>query len=338
MTATPNNIQRLTECCICCDYLTDVRETPCCHQLFCQSCIQSWLGTSTKTCPRCRSTNLTQQTLLHNVVIQRFVDDLEFDCPNKLEGCPAKVPRSDLDAHKTACAHAADKLAEQRRDKLQALNSVRARYKTARTRPTDDAIYELAKSFFIEHEYQIARECLEMVKNKRNLPEMIILQAQIEGEDSRYDAALQFYAQAFPLAKNVPQRIEILLAKGQLYIKKAQYTQAKESVQQALNLLPSNGSAQARAEILNTRGLIAKKCSEVKQNLVFLVHQSPDLGRFVFQYDQAISAYNEALENVDVHSNLWSEIISNLAGRVETSLLWLDSILWSRYPSKERQL
>lgn len=275
MTATANNIQRLTECCICCDYLTDVRETPCCHQLFCQSCIQSWLETSTKTCPRCRSTNLTPQVLLHNVVIQRFVDDLQFDCPNKLEGCPAKVPRSDLDTHKNACEYSSTKLAQQRREKLRELNNLRTKYRTSKTRPTDQAIYDLAKGFFAIQEYQSARECLQMVKNKNNLPEMVMLQAQIEGQDNKYDTALQLYGQAFPLAKTVPQRIEILLAKGQLYIKKAQYNQAKESVQKALDLLPSDGPTQARAEILNARGLIAKKCSEVRTCL-FSDHQSAD--------------------------------------------------------------
>ena len=101
MTATQNDIQRLIECCICCDYLTDVRETPCCHQLFCHSCIQSWLQTSTHNCPRCRSTALTEQTLTRNIVIQRFVDNLQFDCPHQLQGCPAKIPRSDLEEHKT---------------------------------------------------------------------------------------------------------------------------------------------------------------------------------------------------------------------------------------------
>jgi hypothetical protein len=32
------------------------------------------------------------------------------------------------------------------------------------------------------------------------------------------------------------------------------------------------------------------------------------------KYDQAITAYNEALQIVDTDSNLWSDIISNLAG------------------------
>jgi len=36
--------------------------------------------------------------------------------------------------------------------------------------------------------------------------------------------------------------------------------------------------------------------------------------RFYSKYDQAISAYNNALEIVDTHSDLWSDIISNLAG------------------------
>jgi hypothetical protein len=43
--------------------------------------------------------------------------------------------------------------------------------------------------------------------------------------------------------------------------------------------------------------------------LIFIFH-------FEFQYDQAISSYNEALEIVDTNSNLWSEIVANLAGSI----------------------
>ncbi|CAF1410302.1 unnamed protein product [Adineta steineri] len=292
MTATQKDIQLLIECCICCDYLTDVRETPCCHQLFCCSCIQLWLQTSTKNCPRCRSTILTEETLTKNIVIQRFVDNLQFDCPYKLQGCPAKVPRCDLTEHKQACTYSPEKLDNKHQKKLVELRALLRRYKTKKPRTTDNEYYDLAKSFYTEHEFNDARECLQLIKDKKNSSEIIILEAQIERDDSHYDQALELYTKAYSLAKSIPKRIEILLAKGYLYIKKAQYGQAKDTFQQALELLSADDQSQTKAEILNAFGLVAKKCSE---------------------YDQAITAYNQALEIVDIHSDLWSDIISNLA-------------------------
>jgi len=332
MTATQNEIQLLIECCICCDYLTDVRETPCCHQLFCYTCIQSWLQTSTKNCPRCRSTTLNEQTLTKNIVIQRFVDNLQFDCPNKLEGCPAKVSRCDLIAHKRSCPYSPERLDNKRQKKLQELRALLTKYKAGKNRVADNDLYELAKSFHAEHEYPNARECLTMIKKK--LPEMITLQAQIERDDNNYDQALELYTQAYSLADSVPKRIEILLAEGHIYIKKAQYGQAKDTFQQALDLLPNDDQSQLKAEILNAFGLVAKKCSEVGIYLFFYSH----IFYFYLKYDQAISAYNNALEIVDVRSDLWSDIISNLAGNFLSIYILNKLIKIFRYSSKKREL
>ena len=279
MTATPNAIQHIIECCICCDYLTDVRETPCCHQLFCQACIQSWLATSSRTCPRCRATNLSSETLLQNVVIQRFVDNLQFDCPFKLEGCPAQIPRSDLLAHKNACSYSEEKLRHQRAENLKALNKRLAQYKTSKARVNDESFLELAREFREQKEYRIARECLQLIKNKNKLPQLIIVQAQIERDENHYDIALQLYRQALTQAKSIEERVEILLAQGHLFLKKAQYTQAKDIFHEALGLLPSNNSFQKRAEILNACGLVAKKCSEVNFWKKFQIENS-----FVFVF------------------------------------------------------
>mgnify|MGYP001087494534 CR=1 FL=1 len=265
MTATQADIQRLIECCICCDYLTDIRETPCCHQLFCLECIRSWLQTSTQTCPRCRSTNLTEQTLLQNVVIQRFVDNLQFDCPFKLQGCPAKVPRCDLAIHKQRCSYSPEILANKHRVKLAELNNELKKYKSNSRRTTDSNWLDLAKAFFEIHEYQHARECLATIKQKKSL-QFTMLQAQIERDSNHYDKALANYAEALIYANANEQKIEIRMAQGYLLIKKAQYTQAREQFQVAFDLLSTNEQLQTRAEIFNAFGLIAKKCSEVKRN------------------------------------------------------------------------
>ena len=266
MTATQNEIQQLIECCICCDYLTDVRETPCCHQLFCHACIRSWLQTANQNCPRCRSTIANEQNLSRNIVIQRFVDNLLFDCPNILQGCAAKIPRIDLENHKRGCEYSPDTLANKRREKLKELNGILTKYRARNSRATANDFYELARAFHIEHDYQAASECLKLIKDKKTCPQMVALQAQIQQDQNHYDQALQLYNEALTLAKSVPAKIEILLAKGHLFIKKAHYGEAKQSFENALELLATNDQSQTKAEILNAFGLVAKKCSEVRRS------------------------------------------------------------------------
>ncbi|CAF2776757.1 unnamed protein product [Rotaria sp. Silwood2] len=294
MIASQDEFQILIECCICCDYLTDVRETPCCHQLFCFACIQSWLRQSAQSCPRCSSTALTEQTLTTNVVIQRFVDNVQFNCPNKLQGCPAKVPRSDLTQHKQSCPYSPDNLTNQREQKLSELRLQLRQYSNAKTRTKekDNAFYDLAKAFHQEHAYDEARQCLKMMKGMQNVFDVMTLSAKIELDDGQYDKALEIYTDVYLKAKSNPQRIELFLASGHIYLKKAKYTEAQDKFIRALNLLPNNDKSQKKAEILNGIGLLAKKCSD---------------------YDQAISSYNKALEIADTNSDLWSEIVANLA-------------------------
>ncbi|CAF1128633.1 unnamed protein product [Rotaria sordida] len=292
MTAKKSDIQRLIECCICCDYLTDVRETPCCHQLFCYACIQSWLNKPTKNCPRCRSTTLTEQNLLRNIVVQRFVDNLQFPCPYALQGCLVEIARCDLLKHKRLCSYSPEKLANKQRLKLEESRALLLKYKEGKIYLTDNVLFDLAKLFHIEHDYNNAKECLQMIKDQNKLQEIIILQAQIERDTNQYDKALELYTKAYSLTNSISQRIELLSAKGYLLLKKAQYEQAKDMFTQAFDLLRIDDQSQTKVELLNALGLIAKKCSD---------------------YDQAILTYDEALKIVDTNSNLWSDIISNLA-------------------------
>ncbi|CAF1627819.1 unnamed protein product [Rotaria magnacalcarata] len=294
MIATQDEFQILIECCICCDYLTDVRETPCCHQLFCLDCIQSWLRQSARHCPRCRSTTLTEETLTTNAVIQRFVDNAQFHCPNKLQGCPVKVLGSDLTQHKKSCPYSPDALKNQREQKLAELELKLRQYSSEkiRTKEKDNGFYDLAKAFHKEHAYDEARQCLKMIKGMQNVFNVMTLSAHIEQDDGQYDKALEIYTDIYLKAKSNLQRIELLLASGHIHLKKAKYTEAQDKFIRALNLLPHNDQSQKKAEILNGIGLLAKKCSD---------------------YDQAISNYNKALEIADTNSDLWSEIVANLA-------------------------
>ena len=265
MTATKADIQRLIECSICCDYLTDVRETPCCHQLFCYSCIQSWLQKSTKTCPKCRTPTLTEQSLLKNVVIQRLVDNLQFDCPNTLQGCLMKVPRSELNKHKRTCAYSPEKLAQKQRMKLEESRNLLSKHKDGKVHLTDNILADLAKLFYTEHDYTQAKECLQMLNGKSQSQELLIVQAHSERECNQYDKALELYSKAYSTANSTTQRIEILQSKGQIFLKKAQYEQARETFRQALVLLPSDDTSQTKAKLLNALGLVAKKCSDVSE-------------------------------------------------------------------------
>lgn len=272
MIGTQHEFQVLIECCICCDYLTDVRETPCCHQLFCLTCIQSWLKKSAQNCPRCRSTELTEQTLIKNVAIQRFIDNIQFHCPNKLQGCPTKVPRSDLTQHTKSCPYAPEKLTYQREQKLSELRLQFEQYTNSKTRAKekDDAFYDLAKLFHEAHGYNEARQCLKMIKGLQNVFNIMILSAEIEEDDGQYDKASEIYTDVYLKAKSNNQRIELLLASGHIYLKKAKYTEAQDKFIKAFKLLPHNDRSEKKAQILNSIGLLAKKCSDVCSRFIFV--------------------------------------------------------------------
>jgi hypothetical protein len=51
---------------------------------------------------------------------------------------------------------------------------------------------------------------------------------------------------------------------------------------------------------------------------------------FKFQYDQAISTYHKALERADTNSDLWSEIVANLAGSITLNFRIVNKILFFR--------
>ena len=265
MIATQDDFQILIECCICCDYLTDVRETPCCHKLFCLTCIQSWLRQSVQGCPRCHSTALTEQALTPNIVIQNFIDNVQFNCPNKLQGCPAKLSRHDLTQHQQSCSYATEKLTTQREQKLSELRLKLQQCINAktRTRDKDNAFYALAKAFHEEHGYDEARQCLKMIRGMQNVFDVMTLSAQIERDDGQYDKALKIYTDIYLKAKSNPQRIELLLASGHIYLKQANYTEAQDTFIRALKLLPHNDQSQKKVEILISIGLLAKKRSDV---------------------------------------------------------------------------
>ncbi|CAF5104484.1 unnamed protein product, partial [Rotaria sp. Silwood1] len=162
-----------------------------------------------------------------------------------------------------------EKLANKHQLRLEESRTLFLKYKEGKTHLTDNVLFDLAKLFHIEHDYDSAKECLQMIKDQNNLQEILILQAQIEQDTNQYDKALELYTKAYSLAKTISQRIELLSSKGYLLLKKAQYEQAKDIFQQALDLLRIDDESQTKVELLNALGLIAKKCSDVIKKLFF---------------------------------------------------------------------
>lgn len=263
MSASKTDIQRLIECCICCDYLTDVRETPCCHQLFCLKCIQAWLEKSTKACPKCRSTNLTLQNLSKNFVIQRFVDNLQFDCPNMLHGCQVKILKCDLDKHARVCPYSLEKRLQKQQFQLNESRLTLEKYKQGKMKLTENILFDLAKYFHRERENQLAYECLQLIKDKSQTIDYFIIQGEVQRDLNQLNPSVESFDKALLLTKSLAQQIQLLISKGHLLTKLAQYEQANSIFNQALELVNTDQQMQTKAEILNAQGLIAKKCSNV---------------------------------------------------------------------------
>ncbi|CAF0744449.1 unnamed protein product [Didymodactylos carnosus] len=325
MTSSDIDIQKLLECSICCDYLQEVRETPCCHILLCHSCLTSWCKSSgsNASCPGCRTILSTNQCK-ENIPIQRFVDSMPFDCPYKIDGCSARIPRSELEKHKKLCEHHPTNLKNAQKTKLTKLNQTRDmlakrydEYKSMKQqkqkqtvrKPLATELYDLAKKFRIECEYKLAQksiqECLDVMGNDKELEELNmnakIEAATIEKFLGQYDKSLQLYADALMLAKTKVELkqtvVELQMEQGHIYVKMGKYNAANQAYENALTTTNEFDDRQTnkildKAQILNAMGIVAKKCSE---------------------YDKAIKAYTEAMNIVDEQSSLWSEIVSNLA-------------------------
>jgi hypothetical protein len=79
-------------CPMCLELATEPRETNCCHQLFCLSCIQL-----PRQCPICRADRLTYS---ENVLVARLLDAFPATCPF---GCSSAVTRGNLEEHTKKC-------------------------------------------------------------------------------------------------------------------------------------------------------------------------------------------------------------------------------------------
>lgn len=88
-------------CSICYGYLAQATDTTCCHNLFCEECINRWLTSYTiGHCPMCRKSEFNSSL---NFPIQRLVDQIPMTCSFKINGCKATPPRKDFEIHVQSC-------------------------------------------------------------------------------------------------------------------------------------------------------------------------------------------------------------------------------------------
>ncbi|CAE8645331.1 unnamed protein product [Polarella glacialis] len=87
-------------CPICLEVCEDAVETPCCHNLFCYSCLLSKEHHIEK-CPICKRV-LQAGSVCANVPVRRMISDLPCSC--RLDGCDARgLRRRDLTQHEVQC-------------------------------------------------------------------------------------------------------------------------------------------------------------------------------------------------------------------------------------------
>eukprot|EP01113_Clastostelium_recurvatum_P032291 TRINITY_DN4129_c0_g1_i1.p1 TRINITY_DN4129_c0_g1~~TRINITY_DN4129_c0_g1_i1.p1 ORF type:complete len:658 (-),score=71.51 TRINITY_DN4129_c0_g1_i1:133-2106(-) len=299
-------LKSLIECAICCDFLEEPAEAPCCHNLFCHECLVAWNRSSRGACPSCRKP-LNLDALLKNIPIQRFVEGMPVDCPHKLQGCDARPTRSDLAKHRELCSFskaAMETLRSQKskdlREKLQ---------KMLRDRPSDLLSYgmdlvELARELFEVGDYKSVEEIaqrLSQIAISIKEPQFEIsssyLLASVNKAEARYDAALELFQRTKRAAmeagdtneannrKNVQ---DCLIHIGEVYLKQGKFLEAEQQYQEALSHVTSD---QEKGEILTQLGLVAKKCSD---------------------YDKAIKYYGQAMELLSAEHPVWFELVTNL--------------------------
>mmetsp|Transcript_25841 Transcript_25841/g.36340 ORF Transcript_25841/g.36340 Transcript_25841/m.36340 type:complete len:698 (-) Transcript_25841:158-2251(-) len=315
-------LQTLVECPICCDYLHGVHETPCCHTLFCESCIKSWRS-GRSTCPKCRSPfEISQCT--KNIPIQRLVDSIPVECPFKLNGCTARPPRSELEKHKQLCSFTNEKIEQVKQKRVQELNEkmnalrmkvaeydaqqakLNAGQRLEAQKKLCGDLFNLAQALYGVAQFKEALSLLEkaekfyeLTKTRESLEyaECLSLEALTNKELANYDNAFKLFEAGLKIASklnNKPKEAEFLVHIGNLYVKLAKFAEATEKFNAALKMNQQDlgFTSTKTAEILNSLGLVAKKCSE---------------------YDKAIQIYQDALNIVKKEDPLWSDITLNLA-------------------------
>lgn len=289
-------IQGLIECPICCDYLKDVLESQCCHTLYCKQCLTNWRNANS-TCPGCRS-KIDVSKCTQNIPIQRFVDSIPFACPFKLNGCPAKVPRSELEKHKLLCLFRPEKLAELKKQKTEELNRMKLKLearekelqsKVARIKKEEKIkalkelykdLIELSRSLMDVGEYTEALKIVERAQKycvevhgtqSVELAECNNLMALILSGDAKYEKALSILEGCVKIAvviKMAEKQTEFLINQGNTLMKLAKYNEAAEKFNEALKVKDTfNLSATKMAEILNAIGLVAKKRSKYDEGM-----------------------------------------------------------------------
>jgi len=314
--------EKILECPICCDILQSVRETLCCHYLFCEECLLSW-SDSNSTCPGCR-TYLDLSLVKQNIPIQRFIDALPVDCPYRLNGCKEAPVRAALEEHKHICPFRPECIEAEKAKRLEELNNRRQNIlmmednlKVDMTRLFGDdkmnrflevanEMCNLAMDLFASSNYEEATVLATKAMNYKKeifgneateIVDVLILLGKILFKSAKYDDALSFLEVGKNItlsSNNFKLLFDISLLIGDIYIKLAKYNEARNPYNDALDISITNfgPTSRERGIVYNAIGILEKKCSD---------------------YDKALSSYLGALNVIDENDPLWTEIATNLA-------------------------
>ncbi|CAH6421645.1 Tetratricopeptide repeat [uncultured virus] len=96
----PDFINSFTKCMICYNNLNKAKETSCCHNLYCELCVNVWKSKINSTCPYCRSKNTEYKD---NIPIQRMADQIPMTCCYKINGCSNCPAFKDYSIHIKKC-------------------------------------------------------------------------------------------------------------------------------------------------------------------------------------------------------------------------------------------
>ncbi|CAI2362722.1 unnamed protein product [Moneuplotes crassus] len=92
-----DKVTDLVNCPICLDMIEDATETPCCHNIFCETCISK-----TDKCPICQSEYYAYQ-LTPNIPMRRLINEILMKCKN--EGCETECTKANLEKHLEVCLY-----------------------------------------------------------------------------------------------------------------------------------------------------------------------------------------------------------------------------------------
>lgn len=307
----PQDVESLLsilECGICVDFLKGATETSCCHKLFCDECIQGWLATK-QNCPICRSPLSTApHHLHHNVVIQRFIDQMSVECPHPQ--CSLRPARSDLASHVAACPHRPELQKQRQREQTARLEQ---RVKSVTVNVTVNELLSLSRDLLTAGDQttalSMAQRALEKCNNGNggggNDRECREVLGDALFAAGQYQKSLESFREAQCSGKMADCQIKL-----------AQYDAAEVSLKAAM-AAEKDASSLASARLMGKLGELKKKTSSYSEALQYLssamrlvdrnsaewcelTMSNADVLRKIERYDESRQQYVHVLKKAEV--------------------------------------